>query len=71
MRFEVDAEGKRAVQEVVNDFLGFIEKVQRESDARCAESGEEPKPVLIGVDAERTTLAVIDPERDLRSVQED
>jgi hypothetical protein len=63
MQFEVDAQGRRALQEVISDFLAFVEKVQRESDARCAESGEKPKPLLIGVDTEHPTLALVDPSQ--------
>lgn len=60
---ELDREGKEEVRELIEDFMRFVERLEKESDARRAVSGEPATRVLIGRNPEQGMLVVIDPAR--------
>jgi hypothetical protein len=55
----LDKEAQEGLDELIEGFLSFAEKVERESSERCAKTGETPTRVLIEVDRETGRIAIV------------
>jgi len=59
VRCAVDGRGSGELDKAFAEFVGRVEKVRAESEARIAETGEEPRPVLFAQDRENRRVALV------------
>jgi hypothetical protein len=57
---ELDEQGQEERRKATADFLRNVERLQQESDARRAVSGEPAVEVLVGVNPEQGRMAIFD-----------
>lgn len=55
----MDERGEELLDQLFDDFLAFIRKVEEESAKRLAESGEKPITMLIGTNQKTKTIAIV------------